>query len=151
MIVIINSDKGAPAGIYDGMEQTAVKRNTRQKTAVERIVAGSCDHPTAETVCDRVRLELPSVSLGTVYRILKGLAADGKIREIAVPNAPSRFDKTTRCHAHFVCTECGAVEDLDAGERAFVRDAAERHPSVEIQEAEIIFKGLCPLCKERKL
>ena len=99
------------------MRETA-KRQTRQKCEIERVVLSSCDHPTAETVFGRVREALPAVSLGTVYRVLKGLAEEGRVREIAMPGAPARFDKTTGTHAHFVCEKCGAVEDIgiDAAE-----------------------------------
>ncbi|MFR5833705.1 MAG: Fur family transcriptional regulator [Acutalibacteraceae bacterium] len=131
--------------------QEVSKRNTRQKATIERVVLDACDHPTAETIFARVREELPAVSLGTVYRVLKGLMDEGKVREISVPNAPSRFDKTTRCHAHFVCTECGTVQDVEACENEFLKRTAQNHGELQIEEAEIIFKGLCPVCKEKEL
>lgn len=127
------------------------QRNTRQKSVIESVVLSSCDHPTALTVCDRVREEIPNVSLGTVYRVLGTLVREGKAREITVPGAPSRFDKTTCIHAHFYCTECGAVTDVNVDEDDFVRHAAEVCSSAQIDEADIIFKGLCPHCKEKKL
>lgn len=133
------------------MEQTSAKRNTRQKATIERVVLSSCDHPTAETVCERVRDEIPSVSLGTVYRVLKSLAAEGKVREISVPDAPSRFDKTTHMHAHFVCLACGKVEDIAVGEKEVVTAAAKMYPDAGICEAEIILKGYCPDCKEKSV
>lgn len=127
------------------------ERNTRQKSAIEAAVLSSCDHPTALTVCERVRADIPNVSLGTVYRVLGRLAAEGRIREITVPGAPSRFDKTTRTHAHFLCTECGEVHDLHVGEEEFFSRAKELCDDAEIVEADIIFKGLCAACKEVKL
>lgn len=133
------------------MENSSRKRNTRQKAAIERVVLSACDHPTAETVCDRVKEEIPSVSLGTVYRVLKGLAAEGKVREISVPDAPSRFDKTTHMHAHFVCLSCGKVEDIAVGEKEVVAAAAKLYPHAGICEAEIILKGYCPDCKEKSV
>ena len=45
------------------------ERNTRQKQAVQRALC-ELDHPTAAQILTRVRAELPSVSQGTVYRIL---------------------------------------------------------------------------------
>lgn len=135
----------------NGAAATVTPRNTRQKSVIESVVLSSCDHPTALAVCERVREEIPNVSLGTVYRVLGALVREGKVREIAVPGAPSRFDKTTRIHAHFFCTECGGVSDVNVGEEDFVRHAAAVCPNAEIDEAEIIFKGLCPDCKEKKL
>lgn len=131
------------------MQETA-KRQTKQKCEIERVVLSSCDHPTAETVCERVREVLPAVSLGTVYRVLKGLAAEGKVREIAVPDAPARFDKTTSTHAHFVCGKCGRVEDADVDAAEIVKAACSGCGDTEITEAEIIFRGICRDCKEEK-
>ncbi|HIU20778.1 MAG TPA: transcriptional repressor [Candidatus Limadaptatus stercorigallinarum] len=131
--------------------ELAQKRNTRQKSAIEAAVLSSCDHPTAVTVCERVRKEIPNISLGTVYRVLGMLTREGKVREITVPGAPSRFDKTTSIHAHFLCTECGELTDVNVGENEFVKHAKEACGNAEITEAEIIFKGLCASCKGEKL
>lgn len=138
-----------PLHTGDNMQETA-KRQTKQKCEIERVVLSSCDHPTAETVCERVREVLPAVSLGTVYRVLKGLAAEGKVREIAVPDAPARFDKTTSTHAHFVCGKCGRVEDADVDAAEIVKAACRGCGDTEITEAEIIFRGICRDCKEEK-
>ncbi len=122
-------------------------RNTVQKEVVERIVMSACDHPTAETVYLRAKAELPAISLGTVYRILKNLASDGKIVEISVQNAPSAFDKTTCMHAHLVCEKCGNVVDVFLDEDRF-RKAVSDDCGHSIGNAQILFKGVCKHCKE---
>lgn len=126
---------------------TVLKRNTRQKSAIESVVLSSSDHPTALTVCERAKDMVPGLSLGTVYRVLNMLVKEGVVREISVPDAPSRFDKTTRTHAHFVCTACGELHDVEVDEGSFLRHAKERCIGDEIDEAEILFKGLCADCK----
>ena len=67
--------------IREGVEKKK-KRNTRQKAVVFQVVRDSNDHPTAEVVYERAKKELPTISLGTVYRILKELVSEGKIKEI---------------------------------------------------------------------
>lgn len=124
------------------------KRNTVQKQIVENIVLSACDHPCAETIYERARDIIPNISLGTVYRILKALTDEGAVREITVPSAPSRFDKTTRIHAHFVCRVCREVTDIEVDEPRMIKEACERNEN-SIDEAEIIFRGLCPACKEK--
>lgn len=128
------------------MQETA-RRNTRQKAAIERAVLSSCDHPSAETVYERAREELPAVSLGTVYRVLRALVEQGSVREIYVPGAPARFDKTTKGHAHFVCSGCGRVEDVFADEDAFERLVKEQCDGCRVDETDIIFRGLCADCR----
>lgn len=126
-------------------------RNTRQKAAIERVVLSSCDHPTAETVYNRVRGEIDNISLGTVYRVLGALAEQGRIREIAVPGAPSRFDKTTQCHAHFLCSSCGEITDISLQGDALLDRIKVDFPEVQVDEAEVILKGLCDKCRGIKL
>lgn len=121
------------------------KRNTVQKEVIERIVLQSCDHPSAEAIYERARLIVPTISLGTVYRVLKDLVKEGTVREIMVPSAPSRYDKTTRIHAHFICKLCGAVSDITVDEPRIMTEVISKNKN-RIDEAEIIFRGTCPQC-----
>lgn len=121
------------------------KRNTMQKEVVTEVVLNSCDHPTAETIFERAKDKLPGIGVATVYRCLNGLVQEGKVREITVPNAPSRFDKTTRIHAHFVCRLCGEVTDVIMDENRAIEEVAAANDNC-IDEAEIIFRGICGKC-----
>ena len=58
------------------MESAGV-RQSRQRDVVLAIVRSTMDHPTAEWVYRQARRRLPRISLGTVYRNLKQLAARG--------------------------------------------------------------------------
>lgn len=124
-------------------------RNTVQKEAVERIVCSSCDHPTAETVYLRAKKELPNISLGTVYRILKKLAYDGVIQEIPVQNAPSVFDKTLEMHAHLVCKECGSVVDVFLDKDTFNSSISDKCGHT-LTGAQVMFDGVCANCRNSK-
>lgn len=126
------------------------KRNTIQKDVVASVVLNSCDHPSADTIYQRARNQLPSLSLGTVYRILKTLVKDGVIREITVPSAPCRYDKTTRIHAHFVCRRCAQVLDVDMNEAKLMSDVSLGSEN-NIDEAEIIFRGICAKCTKEEV
>lgn len=83
-------------------------RNTKQKEIIYKSVTTRCDHPTAEMIYSEVKDVLPQISLATVYRNLSQLSEQGKIKRIAVPSAPDRFDKTVSQHSHFICSECNA-------------------------------------------
>lgn len=129
---------------------TECNRNTVQKEVVKRIVLSACDHPTAETVYNRAKAELPTISLGTVYRILKRLALDGEVREISVGNAPSVFDKTLKMHAHLVCSECGAVVDVMMDDDAFWASVSDTCGH-DVSEAQVLFGGVCSACNGRTI
>lgn len=122
-----------------------VKRNTVQKEVIERIVLSACDHPNADSVYQRARAELPNISLGTVYRILKQLAADGVILEIPLQNAPSVFDKTTKLHAHSYCERCGRVTDVFLDEQKLF-ESLNDCGGARIQSVQLTIRGLCEGC-----
>ena len=48
---------------------------THQRTEILRELAGTEEHPDAETIHERVRQRIPALSLDTVYRTLKLLEA----------------------------------------------------------------------------
>lgn len=120
-------------------------RNTHQKEVIARIVKASCDHPTAEMVLDKAKEEIPALSLGTVYRVLKDMAKNGEIREVVCMDAPSRFDKTTIDHGHFTCVKCGKVKDvffnLDKIDESVVNFDGDI-----VLESQIFFRGICSEC-----
>ncbi len=87
-------------------------RMSKQRDAILSAVRESCSHPDADSICARVRADIPNISLGTVYRNLGKLAEEGIIRRISVPSGADRFDKTICPHGHIVCPVCGDVSDL---------------------------------------
>jgi len=119
-----------------------------QKEVVERVVLSACDHPTADTICMRAREEVPNLSLGTVYRILKGLVGEGKIAEVAIADAPSVFDKTVKPHGHLVCDKCGKVSDVFF-DPEMLSESIEKGHGHSIDEVHVIFRGTCADCLEK--
>ena len=124
-------------------------RNTHQKEVIARIVKESCDHPTAEMVLEKARVELPALSLGTVYRVLKDMAKNGEIREVVCKDAPSRFDKTTLNHGHFTCVKCGKVKDVFFNIDKIDKSIVDFGDDI-VLESQIFFRGICSDCKDNQ-
>ena len=82
------------------------QRKTKQKQAIYDALA-ALDHPTATQVYERVHEEHPTVSRGTVFRVLGGFAERGLVRKLSLAESDARFDVTTAPHAHGVCRVCG--------------------------------------------
>ena len=68
-------------------------RNTRQKQAVYDALT-CLDHPTATQVYDYVHAEYPTLSRGTVFRVLGGFAAGGQVRKVTLADSDARYDPT---------------------------------------------------------
>lgn len=122
-------------------------RETRQRALIYEIVASTETHPTADWVYARARETMPRLSLGTVYRNLQRLAADGRIRAIDAWGKTTRWDADLSTHYHFVCTSCGAIRDVPrpAGEEARLARLFSL-PGFAITGHRVELEGLCPAC-----
>jgi len=87
------------------------KRQTRQLAVVWDAVKDETSHPTADQIYEKVREELPNISLGTVYRNLQKLAADGKLQVVNIDRT-QHFDPIVERHQHFICERCSRVYDI---------------------------------------
>ena len=85
---------------------------THQRTEILRELAGTEEHPDAETVYRNVRKRMPAISLDTVYRTLKLFEEKGVIVRMGAMKERARFDANTSRHHHFVCMQCGLVRDF---------------------------------------
>ncbi len=91
-------------------------RRTRQLEAIWDAVKDETSHPTADQLYERVRRDMPGISLGTVYRNLHKLAEDGKLQILNIDRT-QRFDPILDKHPHFICETCGRVYDVTLGRR----------------------------------
>src|SRR5437899_8587398 len=124
-------------------------RLTRPRRLILDIVRATDAHPTAAFVYQRVRRRLPRVSLATVHRNLRMLAAEGFLAERADAGG-MRFDGNTAPHDHFTCPACGRIYDVPArAERSVPRRVAAR-PGVVVLEHRTEYYGRCrPCCRQR--
>lgn len=105
------------------------------------------DHLDAETIAARVRERVGHVSLQAVYEALHALTAAGLVRRIEPAGSPARYEgRVGDNHHHLVCRSCGTVADVDcAVGEAPCLNASDDH-GFTIDEAEVIYWGLCPAC-----
>lgn len=122
------------------------ERNTKQKEYVLTAMMNDCDHPTAEQVYGAVRKYCPNIGLGTVYRILKQAAENGKIRKISVPDGCDRFDVTTKNHYHLCCEGCGKFTDIAVEYDEELNERAKALCGSEVRDHDIVFYWTCPEC-----
>lgn len=109
---------------------------------------GNNPHSTAEQVAGAVRTELGSVSTQAVYDVLSACTNAGILRRIELAGHPARFEtRTADNHHHLVCRECGRADDVDCVCGAAPCLAPSSTAGYAVDEAEIVFWGLCPTCR----
>lgn len=104
-------------------------------------------HPTAEWVYDQLKPKYSDLSLGTVYRNIGLFKDQGLIKSVGTVNGKERFDGNTKEHAHFVCSVCGVVLDIENNDYKLDVDSifSEKY-GINIYAKEITFYGKCNSC-----
>jgi|CXWL01.1.fsa_nt_gi Fur family peroxide stress response transcriptional regulator len=119
---------------------------TRQREVVLTVIRDSHGHLTASEVFAESKAKLPSISFATVYNSLRYLKDAGHIAEIQFGNGASRFDAMTHRHDHALCTDCGALIDIDMElPQELVKRAAE-YSQFKPESLEFTLRGKCPDC-----
>jgi Fe2+ or Zn2+ uptake regulation protein len=122
-------------------------RVTRPRLAV---LAAVRDHPHADThaILERVRQQLPEVSHQAIYDVLAALSAAGVLRRIQPQGSVARYEaRVGDNHHHVVCRACGAVADVDCAVGETPCLSASDTRGYRIEEAEVIYWGICPDCQ----
>jgi len=124
-----------------------IRRRSRQRETILRILKNTKSHPTADWVYQKARKEIPNISLGTVYRNLRALWEEGKIQKLTFGSSFDRYDGDTSFHYHFACQACGKVYDVEAdGGEELIREV-EGKTGFRIQGVRMHFFGLCRRCR----
>jgi Fur family ferric uptake transcriptional regulator len=127
-------------------------RVTRPRIAVLAAVYAH-PHSDTESIIRAAREHAPEVSHQTVYDALSVLTAAGLIRRIQPSGSLARYEsRVGDNHHHTVCRSCGVIADVDCavGEAPCLTPSDDRGAleGFMIDEAEVIYWGLCPECGE---
>jgi Fur family transcriptional regulator, stress-responsive regulator len=105
------------------------------------------DHPGVEAITSGVRDRVGHISVQAVYDALHALTAAGLLRRIEPADSPARFERRVGDnHHHVVCRSCGVVADVDCAIGHAPCLTPSDHHGFAIDEAEVIYWGLCPGC-----
>jgi Fe2+ or Zn2+ uptake regulation protein len=135
----------------EGRLRAAGLRVTRPRLAVMAVV-GDQPHTDTGAIIKLVRDELGEVSHQAVYDVLQALTTAGLLRRIQPLGSVARYEtRVGDNHHHVVCRSCGAVADVDCavGEAPCLAPLDD-HAYV-IDEAEVIYWGICPDCRAHDL
>jgi Fe2+ or Zn2+ uptake regulation protein len=105
-------------------------------------------HATADGLAGQVRHTLGSVSKQAVYDALDAFTGAGLVRRIEPAGSAVRYEtRTGDNHHHLVCRSCGTVADVDCMVEAAPCLAPSEELGFVVDEAEVVFWGVCPACQ----
>ncbi len=113
---------------------------------------GHGGHLTADQIYALAKPKLPRLSLGTVYRNLRILVAQGKVREIDFGHPSSHFELAKESHYHLICRLCGSIEDaavpVTKALAALARSSLTRS-GFKVEDHRLDFVGTCRACQRK--
>lgn len=132
-----------PATLAERLAHSGL-RNTPQREVIYRALLEKRDHPTADEVYSRVRAEMPSISLATVYNCLETLVQCDLVRQVNFERGPTRYCPNLLPHAHFHDEETGSTHDIDLPGDLLERIRALLPAGYSAKAIEITFHGQMP-------
>ncbi len=126
---------------------TLMRRKTRQREAVCRVFTESGIPLGPHEVLRTAQNHVPGIGIATVYRIIRGLLAEGWLIPIELPGRPPLYQHSQAPHQHyFQCRQCVTMVPVACPARAIKRLA----PSgFQLEHHEMVLYGLCADCQGR--
>lgn len=124
-------------------------RITPQRLAVLRILAASEEHPTAEQIFEKVKVEFPTTSLATIYKTIALLKGLNEVLELGFPDGSNRYDGNKPFpHPHVICTRCRKIMDPELMSLDELKDEISKKTGFRIHHHRLDFFGVCQECQE---
>src|SRR3954462_9627408 len=121
-------------------------RITRPRLAVLGAVHAR-PHADTRSLLGLVRVDLGEVSQAAGYEVLNTLTDAGPVRRIQPQGTVARYEaRIGDNHHHVVCRSCGVIADVDCAVGASPCLTASDDHGFAIDEAEVIYWGLCSEC-----
>ena len=127
-------------------------RNTKQRQAIFEAIENHGGHLTADDIYMLVKRRFPRLSLGTVYRNLRVLVAQGGLRELDFGIAATYFETAKDSHYHLICRVCWGIADADIPVERGLQSVAEQARNLggfRIEEHRLDFIGVCADCQSK--
>ena len=128
---------------------TGSQRFSKKRQAIYDALCSTVEHPSAEMVYQALKPVYPDLSLGTVYRNIKGMLESGDVVCVGSVDGCDRYDASIDPHAHMVCCRCGAVVDMEIPRELEAQcHRLEEQNGIRLELGSLRFGGMCKVCKE---
>jgi len=124
-------------------------RMTQQRMVILEELRKVHTHPSADEIYEMVRLRLPRISLGTIYRNLEILCELGEIQKLELSGSLKRYDWNPQKHYHIRCLRCNRVDDAPIAPFQQLENDLYEATVFEIIGHNLEFTGLCPECSKK--
>jgi len=125
---------------------STARRQTQQRAALVAAVEGQDCAFTPQEVLDHAQRACPGLGIATVYRLIRKLVEEGRIRRMVVEGSSPRYERTDVIHHHhFHCESCGEVTPLEG---CSLKKSYRLPAGFKASSHEVVFTGTCPACAD---
>lgn len=121
-------------------------RATRSRLEVLRVLHEAGGHRSADQIFEMLQSQGLAIPRGSVFKVVADLCSSGILMVTDVGPGRTLYEFADEWHHHFVCRRCGVIMDVPCvvGEKPCL--VPEEAIPARIEEAQIIFRGLCHGC-----
>lgn len=117
-------------------------RCTKQRAIIYGALLESEDHPSAEELYHKVKSQLPSISLATVYNTLETLVSKKVINKVNTEQGCVHYCPSAKVHAHFYCNQSAAIYDVEIDDFILLKIKSSVPPGFEVEHMDITLSGV---------
>ncbi len=119
---------------------------TPQRLALYKELVSTDQHPSPEVLFERVRAQMPTLSLATVYKAVDTFRALGVVADVSPLHDRMRLDANLDHHHHLICVDCKQVIDLSSAVLDGLEVPETQARGFEVFTHSVQFSGRCPGC-----
>ena len=123
-------------------------RVTPQRIEIYKELIKTDEHPSAETLYEKVRQTFPNISFDTVNRTLLTLSEIGAAFIVEGSGDVRRFDGGMEKHQHFKCIKCKRIVDFHHKPFDIIRLPASIGNKFTVLRKSVYLEGICDLCEQ---
>lgn len=127
----------------ENLRKSNFKITPQRLEVINFLEEGNYEHFTAEDVYTNVKSREPTITLATVYNILRALRESGNINSFEV-NGKTWFETNVQFHGNLVCNNCGKITDVQVDPERF--SDLSSSGDYMITGANLVMRGLCKEC-----
>jgi Fur family peroxide stress response transcriptional regulator len=123
---------------------------TPQRVAIYSVLVNARDHPSAESIYNRVKVNFPDISIDTVYRTLSTFSDMGLVDEVEGYGEARRYDPDLQPHHHFRCKKCNKIIDFQEESFNNLKIPKAIREKYSVFSVKVVAEGLCDGCLRKR-
>jgi len=131
------------AEIKNILIEKGIKPSLHRMKVLEYLINNK-NHPTVDLIYKDISSDIPTLSKTTIYNTLKAFQEGNVVQAVTIEENEVRYDAVCDKHAHFKCTKCGRLYDIEMDTKVLNLKSISGHV---VRESHLYYKGICKSCQ----